>query len=71
MTNQLDPLTNDFSKLAQPAQRALTGAGYTRLEQLAEVTESDLKKLHGIGPHALKQLRTALAAKGLSFAREK
>ncbi|MCC6458712.1 MAG: DNA-binding protein [Caldilineaceae bacterium] len=54
--------------LAAPAMRALVGAGYTRLEQLAQVSEAEIKQLHGIGPNALKQLHRALAAKGLSFA---
>ena len=62
---------SDLPKLAQPAQRALAGAGYSRLEQLSKVTESEIKQLHGIGPNAIKQLRDALAAKGLSFAAEK
>jgi hypothetical protein len=69
MTNQSP--NNDFSKLAAPAQRALAGAGYSSLEQLTQVKESELKQLHGIGPNALKQLRTALSAKGWSFAPEK
>ena len=54
--------------LAKPAQRALTGAGYTRLEQLAKVSEVEIKKLHGMGPKAMGQLRRALADNGLSFA---
>ncbi|MFS8532493.1 helix-hairpin-helix domain-containing protein [Sphaerobacter thermophilus] len=54
--------------LAQPARRALLGAGYTRLEDLARVTEDQLLQLHGIGPKALAQLREALAARGLAFA---
>ena len=53
--------------LAKPAQRALAGAGYVRLEQLTKVSAADVKKLHGMGPKALDQLRRALAAKGLSF----
>jgi hypothetical protein len=57
-----------FPKLAAPAQRALAGAGYTRLEQLTQVSEDEIRKLHGIGPDALDQLRSALAARGLSFA---
>ena len=72
MTINTSSLQNtDFPKLAQPAQRALAGAGYSRLEQLTQITETDLKKLHGIGPNALKQLRAALEAKGWSFAPEK
>ena len=54
--------------LSQPAQRALKGAGYTRLEQLTGVTEADLLKLHGVGPKAIETLRQALEAKGLAFA---
>ena len=54
--------------LSAPAQRALAGAGYTRLEQLAAVTEAEILKLHGMGPKSLPLLREALAAKGLSFA---
>jgi hypothetical protein len=54
--------------LSKPAQRALAGAGYSRLEQLATVSEAELKQLHGMGPKALEQLRRALAAQGLSFA---
>lgn len=61
---------SDFLKLAQPAQRALAGAGYSQLAQLTQVTEAELKKLHGIGPNALKQLRAALEARGWSFASE-
>ncbi|HNB51123.1 MAG TPA: hypothetical protein PK530_04240 [Anaerolineales bacterium] len=61
---------NDFPKLAQPAQRALAAAGYTHLEQLTHIRESELKQLHGIGPNALKQLRAALEAKGWAFAPE-
>ena len=54
-------------KLAAPAMRALHGAGYTTLEQLAKVSEGDLRPLHGMGPNALKKLREALAQRGLSF----
>lgn len=54
--------------LAQPAVRALIGAGYTRLEQLAKAREADLLKLHGMGPKAIEVIRSALEARGLSFA---
>ena len=70
---KIDPtkeLENDLPKLAAPALRALSGAGFTRLEQLTQVSESSIKDLHGIGPNALKQLRQALAARGLSFAEQ-
>jgi len=54
-------------KLAAPARRALTGAGISRLEQLTRLSEAEISHLHGIGPNAIKQLRQALRAKGLSF----
>ncbi len=58
---------SDLPKLASPARRALDAAGYTRLEQLTQVSEAELKKLHGIGPNAIEALRKALAEKGLGF----
>jgi len=54
-------------KLAAPALRALATAGYSRLEQLALVSEEEIKNLHGVGPNALKLLRQALHDEGLSF----
>jgi uncharacterized protein YdhG (YjbR/CyaY superfamily) len=56
-----------FPKLAAPARRALSAAGYTRLDQLAQASEPDLKKLHGMGPTAIATLRDALHERGLSF----
>ena len=56
-----------FPRLSAPARRALSGAGYTRLEQLTQVPESDLKKLHGMGPTAIAALREALEERSLSF----
>jgi hypothetical protein len=57
----------DLPKLSAPARRALAGAGYTRLDQLAGVREADLMKLHGMGPKARDMLREALMERGLSF----
>lgn len=54
--------------LAQPALRALSGAGITNLEQLAAFSEKEISRLHGIGPNALEKLRRALTEAGLSFA---
>jgi len=68
---RLDPSQSDFlAKLSQPAQRALAGAGIKSLKQLTGFREAEIKKLHGIGPNAMKQLHEALAARGLSFAAE-
>ena len=67
-----DPSESDLpARLSQPAQRALAGAGIKNLKQLTKFSEAEIKKLHGIGPNAIKQLHAALAAKGLSFAEKK
>jgi hypothetical protein len=66
-----NPNSEFLEGLARPAQRALAGAGYTGLEQLTRATEAELAQLHGMGPHALEKLRSALAARGLSFADSK
>ena len=63
--------TNDFPKLAKPAQRALQNAGIHTLEQLTNATEAELLQLHGMGQNALGQLRQALEGRGLSFREEK
>jgi DNA-directed RNA polymerase alpha subunit len=62
---------NDLPKLASPAQRALAGAGITRLDQLTKMTETELLQLHGIGPNAITTLRLALQEKGLTFKTDK
>ena len=53
--------------VAQPALRALAGAGYTGLNQLVKIREEDLAKLHGIGPKAIRLLSEALKRRGQSF----
>ena len=54
-----------------PALRALAGAGVRSVAELARWTESDLAKLHGMGPKALGTLHAALEASGRSFRSEK
>jgi hypothetical protein len=72
MNNTMTQQESDLPiELARPAQRALYEAGYLRLEQLTNVSETELKQLHGIGPNAIQKLRRALGAKGLSFAERK
>ena len=53
--------------IAAPAIRALNGAGYTELSQLAGVPAAELKRLHGMGPKALRLLAEALEGQGLSL----
>ena len=54
--------------LAQPALRALANAGFDHLEQLASVSEEEVRSWHGIGRNALKKLSAALTSLGLTFA---
>ena len=62
---------SDLPKLSAPAQRALASIGVQRLEQITKYKESEIKKLHGLGPSTIKSLHAALKAKGLAFANEK
>ncbi len=59
--------THRFPEIGAPAQRTLVNAGYTHLEELANVSETDLLKLHGMGPKAVGLLREAFEELGLSF----
>ncbi|MBW7458099.1 DNA-binding protein [Paenibacillus sepulcri] len=70
MTNINEPKPeNDLpTGIGKPAQRALAGAGYFRLEKFTMISEAEVLKLHGMGPKALDIIRQELAAKGLSFA---
>jgi DNA-directed RNA polymerase alpha subunit len=54
--------------VGRPARCALAEAGYTRLEQLTAVRETEILKLQGVGPKAVGEIRRALAEKGMSFA---
>jgi DNA-directed RNA polymerase alpha subunit len=54
--------------MSAPARRALDAAGIRCLDQLTQISEADIKQLHGIGPNSIKQLRRALTERGLSFA---
>ncbi len=50
-----------------PATRALVRVGITTLEQVAELTEAELKKMHGVGPKAIRILADALHESGRVF----
>jgi len=57
----------DLPKLSAPAHRALASINVATLADVSQHTESEIAKLHGMGPTGIKELREALAAKGLSF----
>lgn len=63
MTTPLDALP----KIGAPATRALSGAGYLSLRGLAGVPRSELAKMHGVGPKALRMLEEALSEHGLGL----
>jgi len=44
-------------KIGKPATRALLGAGITTLQQVANLSDEELLKLHGVGPKAVRILR--------------
>lgn len=67
MTAPNTPQTPWPKSIGRPAASALTEAGYTHLEQLTQISEKDLLKLHGVGPRAVGILRQLLAERGLSF----
>ena len=51
--------------IGNPATRALIAAGYTSVEQLSDICESDLLKLHGVGPKAIRIVKVTLAERSL------
>jgi predicted RecB family nuclease len=61
------PQNGFLAALGAPARRALQNAGVKTLQDLAQFTEKEILKLHGMGPGSMPKLRSALAAEGLSF----
>lgn len=57
------------SGIGRPAQRALTAAGITRLDQFTTISEEELLKLHGVGPKAVRIIKESLRKNGLAFAK--
>jgi hypothetical protein len=70
-TQQAQPQGDLPPGMSAPARRALAQAGYSQLDQLAGVSETEIKRLHGMGSTALGILRHALSVRGLSFADKK
>lgn len=65
---QLRKPENGFlARLAAPARRALGALGISELEQLCAFSENQISSLHGIGPSALKTLKSAMRDQALNF----
>ena len=58
---------DQLPKIGAPALRALESEKITSLSQLSKYSESELLKLHGFGPKALKIVEESLAKNGLHF----
>jgi predicted flap endonuclease-1-like 5' DNA nuclease len=54
--------------IGKVARRELALNGYTRYEQLTNVSAAELLRIHGIGPKAIRILAEELATRGLAFA---
>ena len=67
MKDQKTPLP---STIGEPATRALNNQGFSYLEELTRLTESELLSLHGLGPKAITILRQALKEQGQEFTKE-
>ena len=61
------PTEGFMSLLSAPVRRALETEGITTLPKLAEYTEKEVLKLHGIGPSSMPILRKSLEEEGMSF----
>jgi DNA-directed RNA polymerase alpha subunit len=61
------PETGFLSKLGAPARRALEREGINTLTKLSKYSESEILKLHGMGPSTIPKLKKALEEVGLSF----
>lgn len=58
---------DQLPRIGAPATRALAAAGYTQLGEFTGVPQSDLLKLHGVGPKALRIIDEELGRHGLSL----
>jgi predicted flap endonuclease-1-like 5' DNA nuclease len=56
------------SAIGQPAMRALASIGVTRLGQVTRFTEDELLAVHGIGPKAIRAIKSALSQDGRNLA---
>jgi predicted flap endonuclease-1-like 5' DNA nuclease len=53
--------------IGKVARRELAHHGYTRYDQLVTISTTELLRIHGVGPKAIRILGEELAARGLGF----
>lgn len=63
-------MTEIPGRVGKPAARAFAAAGFSVVEQFAQVSAAEVAALHGVGPKAVVVLREALAELGLTFSDE-
>ncbi|MBC8054920.1 MAG: hypothetical protein H7Y13_17815 [Sphingobacteriaceae bacterium] len=61
------PESDFLSLLSAPARRALEREGILTAHQLSLKSQSEILKLHGMGPASLPKLKSALLAEGLNL----
>lgn len=61
------PKDGFLSLLSAPARRALENNAITTLNQLANHSEKEILKFHGLGKSSIPVLRAALEMEGLTF----
>ncbi len=65
-----DPATGFLALLSNPARNTLLHHGIDTIGKLAEFSEKEILKLHGMGKASLPVLRESLADQGLAFIEE-
>lgn len=58
---------SDLPYIGKPAAQALEVVGVRTLAEAAAWGEKRLRQLHGVGPKAIRLLREAAEARGLTF----
>ena len=66
-TPDVRPVGDLPNELGKTAPRELQLAGIDSLEKVSEHSETELLKIHGVGPKAIRILRAALAERSMAF----
>lgn len=67
MTSKEAPNTEFPRSTGKVAARELALSGYTRFEDLTQVSKKSLLAIHGVGPKALNILEEELKKRGLGY----
>lgn len=66
-TPDVRPVGDLPHELGKTAPRALKQAGVDSLAKISGCAQKELLSIHGVGPKAIRILRSALEEQGLSF----